>query len=653
MNKSNKFNLINTLVILLFTLLLGYPFAVFGINDISFSSNTNLEVNTIDASPTLATVIAQNGSLATNIDIQSNYIDITLDAGSSIAFSTSSSSQYLKITKQSGSNAYTTSPACITNSVTMNGTGATVVLRLEVTSINPGCGGGGGGGGGVFTPQYPYNTAIVINNNAAETNSRTVSLSLIASNVNQMMISNDQSFTGAQWEAYQSGKSWTLTENFGTKIVYAKFKNSSGATSGAISDTINYVDKNIPPAECTLNCEKISYDLYIINPDGTERHSNSSFVRKETLDENTYLYKFEDKGADMDFDDIWIIAEQNDCQNIKFTVFKVNGRWTHQIKVKLLYQGMAKETISLWENSQLAVEQSKTVTLTNYSSVCETNIPVIPCVIDCDLLSYDLYIVNPDGTERHINTPYALTESSADGSMTYQFEDKGNDMDHDDVWIKVEKYGCSSINFSVVKLDAGWHHQIKVGLLYGGIKKEDILLWSDSQTALKQIKTLYIADYPEMCATDVNLNPGDIFKGSLDTVYYYGEDQKRHVFPSRNTYMTWYPDFSNVKTIGDSLLATIRLDGNVTYRPGVRMVKIISIPNVYAVDSHGVLRWIETEEVAQALYGNDWAKLVDDMPDSYFFNYNLGDPITSKDDFNPALATLKAIDISQDLLLTQ
>ena len=58
-------------------------------------------------------------------------------------------------------------------------------------------------------------------------------------------------------------------------------------------------------------------------------------------------------------------------------------------------------------------------------------------------------------------------------------------------------------------------------------------------------------------------------------------------------------------------------------------MKIPSIPKVYAVEPGGALRWIETEAVAKALFGDDWAKRVDDVSEAYFSNYHEGAPLTT------------------------
>lgn len=129
--------------------------------------------------------------------------------------------------------------------------------------------------------------------------------------------------------------------------------------------------------------------------------------------------------------------------------------------------------------------------------------------------------------------------------------------------------------------------------------------------------------------------PGDLIRGqNFPAVYYMGADGFRYVFPTQKTYNTWYDNFNNVKFISDSDLAKIQIGGNVTYRPGVRMAKIDSDPKTYAVAKGGILRHVSSEAVAIELYGNDWNKQIDDIPDGFFTNYTYGDPITSGGQYN-------------------
>jgi hypothetical protein len=131
-------------------------------------------------------------------------------------------------------------------------------------------------------------------------------------------------------------------------------------------------------------------------------------------------------------------------------------------------------------------------------------------------------------------------------------------------------------------------------------------------------------------------------------VYFYGHDGKRHAFPNEKVYFTWYADFSAVQTVSASFLASISLGSNVTYRPGVKMVKFQTLNNVYAVALGGSLRWIKTEAAAASLYGADWNKKVDDIPDAFFLDYRFGADIEQASDYDKAaeLADATGIDLN-------
>lgn len=109
-------------------------------------------------------------------------------------------------------------------------------------------------------------------------------------------------------------------------------------------------------------------------------------------------------------------------------------------------------------------------------------------------------------------------------------------------------------------------------------------------------------------------------------VYYCGKDGKRYVFPNKETYFSWYPDFTGVITLAPDVMAAIRIGGNVTFKPGT-LVKIQSDPKVYLVSKGGKLRWVTSESAAITLFGTEWAKMVHDVPDSFFLNYVIGEPL--------------------------
>lgn len=141
---------------------------------------------------------------------------------------------------------------------------------------------------------------------------------------------------------------------------------------------------------------------------------------------------------------------------------------------------------------------------------------------------------------------------------------------------------------------------------------------------------------------------GSLIRASQPSVYYYAPDGKRYVFPNEKTYRTWYADFSAVVKITDGELSAIPLGGNVTYKPGSRMVKIQSDPKVYAVDAGGTLRPVKDEAAAKSLYGASWSAMVDDVPDAFFVNYKTGAEVSSSADFSPSAVTAKATSIAAD-----
>ena len=83
-------------------------------------------------------------------------------------------------------------------------------------------------------------------------------------------------------------------------------------------------------------------------------------------------------------------------------------------------------------------------------------------------------------------------------------------------------------------------------------------------------------------------------------------------------------------------MASVPLGKNITYKPGKKMVKIVSDPKTYAVSKGGILRWVRTESVAKELYGFNWNTKVDDVDVALFAGYTLGTDVTSTADFNPA-----------------
>ncbi len=111
------------------------------------------------------------------------------------------------------------------------------------------------------------------------------------------------------------------------------------------------------------------------------------------------------------------------------------------------------------------------------------------------------------------------------------------------------------------------------------------------------------------------------------TVYFVDNNNVRHAYPNQNIWKSYFGnDFSFVITITKEELASYPLDRNVPYKSGA-MFKISSIPKVYRVGEDRLIQWLKTEDAAKRLYGNNWNKLIQDLPDGFFGDYVMGEDI--------------------------
>lgn len=122
---------------------------------------------------------------------------------------------------------------------------------------------------------------------------------------------------------------------------------------------------------------------------------------------------------------------------------------------------------------------------------------------------------------------------------------------------------------------------------------------------------------------------GELIKSADSKAVYLLRDEKRYVFPHQSVYESYYKDFSKVRVVTGSELASYLLGGNITYRPG-SLIKSPSMPIVYRVNVGGELNAMPSEAVARFMYGPSWASMVHDLSDALFVNYTLGKEIEIK-----------------------
>jgi parallel beta-helix repeat protein len=102
---------------------------------------------------------------------------------------------------------------------------------------------------GIKLDKTPPTGSVTINNDAAYTNSTSVTLTLTAfdatSGVCQVRYGNDDVWDTEQWEDFSTTKTWTLTSGDGTKTVYYQIRDNAELISETYSDTI-VLDETAP-----------------------------------------------------------------------------------------------------------------------------------------------------------------------------------------------------------------------------------------------------------------------------------------------------------------------------------------------------------------------------------------------------------------------
>lgn len=142
---------------------------------------------------------------------------------------------------------------------------------------------------------------------------------------------------------------------------------------------------------------------------------------------------------------------------------------------------------------------------------------------------------------------------------------------------------------------------------------------------------------------------GDVYPNDPCTsVYFYGVDGKRHAFPTEAVFDSWFDDFDDLVVISDTVMSSIPLGKNVTFRPGKRMVKF-STNSVYAVSYAGLLRPIANAEIAETLFGEDWVSLIEIVDDVFYGNYRIGATVESSSSFSWSDARKATTSISATL----
>ncbi|MFH1711817.1 MAG: hypothetical protein ABH846_01100, partial [Patescibacteria group bacterium] len=155
---------------------------------------------------------------------------------------------------------------------------------------------------------YPSNIEVQINNDDICTASPEVEVYLSAVDANEFVITDNERFLDSEWQYFPGPMTvdWTFDNASGDKTIYVMYRSITKNRLDPVSDTIKLDLENDcnGDEECVVSCEDVDYELYIVNPDGSERSMNSNYAKILNLGTRYDKISFEDKGSDFDYNDL-------------------------------------------------------------------------------------------------------------------------------------------------------------------------------------------------------------------------------------------------------------------------------------------------------------------------------------------------------------
>ncbi|OGL82963.1 hypothetical protein A3B32_00710 [Candidatus Uhrbacteria bacterium RIFCSPLOWO2_01_FULL_53_9] len=138
-------------------------------------------------------------------------------------------------------------------------------------------------------------------------------------------------------------------------------------------------------------------------------------------------------------------------------------------------------------------------------------------------------------------------------------------------------------------------------------------------------ETEHTSSYPRLVKLEDDGDPNT----QHDTAVYAvdPDDGKRRPFFNETIYFSWFTDFSRVEILTPETMAAIPLGKPMWMHHGTWLVKVQSTNDVHAVERGGVLRRLDSETTAAALYGSNWAMRVRDLSPTDWPHYSQGEVV--------------------------
>ncbi|MCX6743498.1 MAG: hypothetical protein NT116_04645, partial [Candidatus Parcubacteria bacterium] len=136
------------------------------------------------------------------------------------------------------------------------------------------------------------------------------------------------------------------------------------------------------------------------------------------------------------------------------------------------------------------------------------------------------------------------------------------------------------------------------------------LTWQKN-TADKQIKKAQVQENNYLDYKFESAEFNKLKRSDKNDIYYYAADGKRYIFPTIETFHSWFKDIlpEDIREYDLNQLYQTPLGGNVTLRPGTLM-QTPTDANIYLVVKNGQISPINDQLLLTKLFGADWQKQV-------------------------------------------
>ncbi len=353
----------------------------------------------------------------------------------------------------------------------------------------------------------------------------TASLTIHSVRATRIAISNESSFAGIVWQQIRGDTviipDWRLLPGDGPRTVYVRFRTSAGLMSSVVFAT-TYVDK---ATRCTVpalytditssgsnNSSSSGSSGTATNGGGTSNGTSSGSTQNGTSANGSSQSGTSQSGTSTNGSSSsgtgngtsgGTSSDGNSTTSNSSSGQSGSGTGTGQNGSAGSSDGQSSQGQQSSDTIIPPATQPSTVpgavargpvaaTISSTQPIVFGQVLSAICEYNCTAMTYDLYIVNPDGTERHMDSPYAKVVRYSTSTERVLFEDSEHiDKDYNDLVVEVQK-DCADKTISVkaLFLEALWHHKIRIKIFEHLVEQADILLWPDSHKAIGEGKVV-------------------------------------------------------------------------------------------------------------------------------------------------------------------